>query len=138
MAKRSMETVRVEQIRVEDDRIVFYVRVTKTAWHRTTAQLAAQVLELHPRLIRHTCINAKGTTFGAVIIDTPLPHLLEHLVIDILSKSSSDPHTTHVGTSSWVDELQGTARIQISMRDDFEVLSAFNQAMDTLNDLTGA
>lgn len=138
MAKRPMETVRIEQIRVEDDRIVFYVRITTPAWHRTTAQLAAQVLELHPHLIRHACINAKGTTFGAVMIDTPLPHLLEHLAIDILSKASSDPRTTHVGTSSWVDELQGTACIQIAMQDDLEVLSAFNQAMNILNDLTGA
>lgn len=138
MAKRLMETVRVEQIRVEDDRIVFTVRVTTPLWHRTTFQLTAQVLELHPHLIHHACVNAKGTVFGAVIFDTPLPHLLEHLAIDILSKTSSNPHITHVGTSSWIDEVQGTACVQISMRDDLEVLSAFNQAVSIVNDLTSS
>lgn len=133
-----METVRVEHIRVEGDRIVFNVRVTKPAWHRTTPNLAARVLELHPSLMHHACVNANGATFDTVMADTPLPHLLEHLAIDILAKASSDPRITHVGTSSWIDEPRGTARVQISMQDDLEVLSAFNQAADILNGLTSA
>ena len=125
----------MEHIRVERDRIVFWVRISSSRWHRTTPGIARRALRQHPDLARHACVNAVGKTFGDVMEDTPIPHLLEHVTIDILTQQAADSHATHVGTSVWESEQEGLARIQVSMQDDLEVLDAFNQAVDFVNHL---
>ncbi|MBO4364844.1 MAG: hypothetical protein J5804_00960 [Eggerthellaceae bacterium] len=129
------ETVVVEHIRVEQDRVVFQVRIRNQAWHRTTPALATRALQARPNLARHACVNTVGRTFGDVIDDTPLPHLLEHVAIDMLAESCPETHATHVGTSVWLDEPAGLARVQISMQDDLVALAAFKQAVALVNQL---
>jgi hypothetical protein len=90
---------------------------------------------MRPNLARHACVNTVGRTFGDVIDDTPLPHLLEHVVIDMLVESCAETHATHVGTSVWLDEPTGLASVQVSMQDDLAVLAAFNQAVAFVNEL---
>lgn len=126
--------VAVEHIEVCADRVSFDVRVTDPQRHRTTAEIAARVLQVRPDLARHACVNPKGRFFGDVIDDTPLPHLLEHLVIDFLVEASSDSRVTYLGQSRWTDERAGRARIDVSMTDDLAVLRAFRAALALLDE----
>lgn len=138
----------------------------------TSASLMRRVLPAFPMLPQHACVNERGATFAAVMDCTPLPHLLEHLVVDLQVRSQIAQHarvgTTSrsvaptasrtdayagsaaqaeptprerpiVGTSEWVDERAGLARIDVSFADDQVALRAFRDAVAFLNEtLRGA
>lgn len=65
----------------------------------TSASLMRRVLPAFPMLPQHACVNERGTTFAAVMDCTPLPHLLEHLVVDLQVRSQIVQHA-RVGTAS--------------------------------------
>lgn len=125
----------VEHIEVFPDRVAFDVRVADARLRRTTPEIAARALRARPDLARHACVNPKGRFFGDVIDDTPMPHLLEHLVIDCLVEQSPDEGATYVGTSRWTDARAGRARIEVSLKDDLAVLRAFNRAVALLEEI---
>lgn len=139
----------------------------------TSAGLMQRVLPAFPMLPQHACVNERGTTFAAVMDCTPLPHLLEHLVVDLQVRSQvAQQHAREgvascgvartasrtgayagsaaqagpiprerpiVGTSEWVDERAGVARIDVSFADDQVALRAFRDAVAFLNEtLRGA
>ena len=87
---------------------------------------------------------------------TPLPHLLEHLVVDLQVRAESGQWFTLpgaaaeappsmwraqrsdrpiVGTSEWLDEAAGTARIDVSFADDLVALRAMRDSVAFLNKL---
>lgn len=65
----------------------------------TSASLMRRVLPAFPMLPQHACVNERGTTFAAVMDCTPLPHLLEHLVVDLQVRTQVAQHA-RVGTTS--------------------------------------
>ena len=76
------DPVRVERMEVRRGHLV--CRVAFGAAPRVTSpQLMSRVLAVVPTLAQHACVNERGTTFAAVMDCTPLPHLLEHLVVDL-------------------------------------------------------
>lgn len=125
----------LDRIKVESDRIVFDVSIDDPRYRRTTEIFAAAALAERPNLGEHACMNSLGPTFSAVIDDTPIPHFLEHAVIDMLVEQSSSKEDAHVGTSAWTNPRAGRARIQISMKDDLVVLASFNRALEWTNQL---
>lgn len=126
------QLLKVLRYTVRNDRIVADVELAKTCPHNTSPALIARLRADYLHLPHHACVNDKGTTFGAVINDTPLPHLLEHMVVD-LQVRASDGSQTFVGTSEWVCEKTGRARIEISFADDLVALAAFRDAVEALN-----
>ncbi len=78
-------------------------------------------------------MNEEGDTFAAVMDHTSLPHLLEHLVIDMQAQAVSDANAVFVGTTEWIDEFAGRARIEVSFTDDLVALRAFRDAIAFLN-----
>lgn len=82
----------------------------------TSASLMRRVLPAFPMLPQHACVNERGTTFAAVMDCTPLPHLLEHLVVDLQVRSQIVQHA-RVGaalrsvapTASRTDAYAGSA-----------------------------
>ena len=129
----------IERFVVRSGRVVCEARVASGAPRFTTPALAARVLVDFPDLPRHACVNDEGDTFAAVIDATPLPHLLEHLVVDLQTRhaaASDDPRVreaVYVGTTEWTDEAAGRARIQVSFTDDLVALRAFRDAAAYLN-----
>ena len=100
----------------------------------TSPKLAAFVTNQYPDLPLHACVNDVGTAFGSVIEKTSIPHMLEHLVVDIQAHETDTPRAeTFVGTSEWIDEEAGKARVEASFRDDLQALRAFNKAVEFLN-----
>ena len=143
--------IRVERMEVHRGHLVCRVSFG-TASHETSPELMAQVLATFPTLPQHACVNERGTTFAAVMDCTPLPHLLEHLVVDLQVRaitSSKEPTGPSercsaqgrcdaqtkpiVGTSEWLNEQQGLARIDVSFSDDLIALRAMRDAIAFLN-----
>ena len=81
----------IERLTVRTGRIVCDVVLSPTCPRLTTPELAARVRAQFPTLPRHACVNDRGPTFAAVMDRTPLPHLLEHLVIDLQTRASCHP-----------------------------------------------
>ena len=111
------------------------VRLAPGAPRRTDAALAARAAAAFPDLPRHACVNDRGSTFSAVMDDTPLPHLLEHLVISLMLRDDATPaHAVHVGTTEWLNEAEGLARVEVTYTDDLVALRALRDATAFLND----
>lgn len=137
-------SVRVERIEVHRGHLI--CRASFPDAPRTTSpQLMRRVLAAFPSLPRHACVNELGTSFGAVMDCTPLPHLLEHLVIDLQVRAQAGSGAAAgaadaplVGTSEWVDERAGVARIDVSFADDLVALRALRDAVAFLNQVLDA
>ena len=125
----------IEALRVASDRIVATVRVGDTSRAYTTPQMAQRVVAARPDLPIHTCVNGVGPTFGAVIEHTPLPHLLEHVVVDLQTAACSDPDRVFTGATRWTDRRVGRAQVEVSYADDIAALQAFRDAVELVNTL---
>lgn len=130
----------IERLTVRSDRVVCDVAVAPSAPRSTSPALIAHVLKEFPTLSQHACVNDQGDTFAAVMERTSLPHLLEHLVIDLQVQAHvaaptapNCPAPVFVGTTEWTDEFAGRARIEVSFTDDLVALRAFRDATSFLN-----
>lgn len=129
----SQDLLEIRRITVRTGRLVCDVAVRNTAYRQTTPRLASFITRHHPDLPLHACVNEVGAAFGSVIEHTSVPHMLEHLAIDIQAYNTSSPSSTFVGTTEWTDFDAGEARIEISFHDDLEALRAFSEAAQFLN-----
>lgn len=134
MASSGEKPITIEHMTVGAGRLACEVRLAPDAARLTSPELIERIRPRFPDLPRHACVNGKGPTFAAVMERTPLPHLLEHLVIDLQTRASSHDDAAFVGTTEWIDETAGTARIQVSFTDDLVALRAFRDAAAYLND----
>lgn len=117
------------------DRIICDVLVDSRAPRLTTPLLAARVCATFPDLPLHACVNDEGDTFAAVMGHTSLPHMLEHLVVDLQSRAApADSETVFVGTTEWTDSFSGRARIEVNFTDDMVALRCFRDAVTFLNE----
>lgn len=122
---------------VGEGRIGCDVVLAAQAPRTTSPQIAARVCASFPNLPRHACVNGAGDTFGAVMEAASLPHLLEHLVIDLQTQAAppdASPDTAYVGITRWTDENAGRAHIEVSFTDDLVALRAFRDAARFLNE----
>lgn len=141
MSAYQQEMIAIERLVVLPDRIEAHVRVSDGARCKTTPALASKVREAFPMLPFHACRNEKGPTFSAVIDDTSLPHLLEHLVIDIQTHDLAqkdledlDPNkAVFAGTTQWSAEDDDVAIVRVSFLDDLIALDAFKKAIHFIN-----
>lgn len=157
-----MEAVRIDRLVVKRDRIVCFATFPQPGARDSTPDVARRLAERFPTLPYHACVNERGGSFGSVMAETPFPHVLEHLVIDLQVRAEGKPveggvpataeggssapaeggraaaecppAPAYVGTSEWIDEAAGTARIEVSFADDVVALRAFRDAARALND----
>ena len=125
----------LESLHVTADRIVAAVRVADPGRADTTPALAAVAAARRPNLPIHTCVNGEGPTFGAVMAHTPLPHLLEHVVVDLQVERCPDANRVFTGATRWTDRRAGRARVEVSYADDLVALAAFRDAVALVNSL---
>lgn len=129
----SPDPIQVRAITVQTGRLVCDIVIPDERFRHSTPGLAAFATQRYPDLVHHACVNAKGTTFGDAIEHTSTAHLLEHLAISLQTRMAADAPKPFVGTTEWVNESAGEARVQLSFRDDLEALRAFNEATRFLN-----
>ena len=123
-----MATLSVERVAIERDRMALLVRVAGGSTAHLSSEAAAQLLRARPRLARHACLNAQGEPFGAILDRTSLPHILEHLIIDFQAEFADRSAATFVGTTEWLNEREGLARVEVNFTDDLIALAALKAA----------
>lgn len=133
------DKVILEHLTVLPDRIEATVRIADARYRSTTPELMAKVTERFPTMPYHACRNGVGATFGAVMEQTSVPHLLEHLVIDIQThehakdeRRASD-QIAFTGTTQWSAEDPAVALVRVSFLDDLVALGAFKEAVYFIN-----
>jgi len=129
------DRIRVERIVVRTGRLTCDVRITDSERRYVDPELVRRACRAFPSLPYHSCVNEVGPTFAAVMDTTSLPHLVEHIAIDLQTRAAANPEDTFVGTTEWLDEDAGLARIELGFTDDLQVMSAFNRAVDFVNGL---
>lgn len=136
---RPHDSIAIDHLSVLPDRIEAHVRIIDPLARMTTPALIEKVLEAYPLVPYHACKNDVGPTFAAVMERTSLPHLLEHLVIDIQTHEHAirheDPNDQAVftGTTHWSREDRDVAIVRVSFLDDLVALGAFKKALHFIN-----
>lgn len=141
----SAPTLAIERIAVRDDRLSILVRIAPAQARYTTPAFAQRLAAFAPTLPHHTCINDEGSTFASVMDHTSVPHALEHAIIDEQVRltavappraESDDAAATapFLGTTEWLDEREGLARVEVSFQDDLLALQALRTATALVRD----
>ena len=131
----------LEQLNVLPDRIEAFVRIEDACYRATSPELIERVVQQFPTIAYHTCRNQFGPTFASVMRCTSIPHLLEHLVIDIQTHQhaeksaggTSAEQATFTGTTQWSAEDPSVAIVRVSFLDDLIALGAFKKALHFIN-----
>lgn len=131
--ERQVNPVQIRAFTVKAGRMICELCIPDSRFRYTKPKLAAFVEGQYPDLPHHACVNEVGSTFGDVMESTSTAHMLEHLVISLQTRAAADSAAEFVGTTEWVDESAGEARIEVSFRDDLEALRAFGDATRFLN-----
>lgn len=123
-----MAPLAVERVAIERDRMALLVRVAGGPAAHLSPEAAVRLLRARPHLAEHACLNAQGEPFGAILDRTSLPHILEHLVIDFQAEFDDRSAATFVGTTEWLNEREGLARVEVNFTDDLIALAALKAA----------
>ena len=137
-AQKPERCVRIESLLVKADRVVAMVRVGDARHANTTPDIAQAAIAAMPDLPIHTCVNGVGPVFGAVLDNTPLPHLLEHVAVQLQVAACPDPDRVFTGATRWVDRRVGLAQVEVSYADDIVAIRAFRDAAALVNEFSRA
>ncbi|KAF0207884.1 MAG: hypothetical protein FD171_1316 [Actinobacteria bacterium] len=131
--------MRVHSVTVCADRVDVLVDVGDAETLRTTADesIAERALTLLPGLERHTCDNEDSRSFAEEMADTEVPHLFEHVVMELMAQAGS-PRSLK-GETSWDFKRDGHGIFRVSLEydDDLVCLGAIKAADKVMCYLTG-
>ena len=125
---------RITRLDVRPDRMLAHVALSDERFCFTCPALVADVMKRFPNILSHTCVNDKGETFLSVAAHTPVPHLLEHMVIDEQARLDASLHNVvYVGKTSWTNRVAREACVQVSYADESIARRSFEVALRELN-----
>lgn len=84
-----------------------------------------RVLELIPELSDHLCLGDSSSSFGDVIGNTELAHLLEHVTVELLARTDRAGDVSSGQTTGLADRLY---KISLACPDDVLVAGALSSA----------
>ena len=84
------------------------------------------VLGLMPELADHLCLGDASSSFGEVIADTELAHLLEHVTVELLARTDVAGDISSGQTTQLDERLY---KITLSCSDDVLVVGALSSAV---------
>lgn len=105
------------------------VRVADGAPLMTSEDLegTTRVYNLMPTIINHACVGDHGDTFRDCMGDTEICHLLEHMVVELVSRTRIAPEI--VSGRTWRElAYERTYTIQLPCPDDVLVVGALSSA----------
>jgi hypothetical protein len=122
--------MRVQSITVCPDRVDVVVSAEQGEHVRTAlgAGVAERALELLPGLATHQCINDDGRSFLEELAETEVPHLFEHVVLELMALAGS-PRSLR-GETEWDFRRDGHGifRVVLEYDDDLVCLGAIKAA----------
>ncbi|MCE5191555.1 MAG: hypothetical protein LLG08_07340 [Actinomycetia bacterium] len=131
--------MRVHSVTVCADRVDVIVDVGDAEALRTTSDsaIAERAVALLPGLDNHACRNGGDRTFSEEISDTEVPHLFEHVVMELMALAGS-PRSLK-GETSWDFKRDGHGIFRVSFEydDDLVCLGAIKAASRVMGYLTG-
>lgn len=134
-----MQPLEIKRIRVRAGALDLEVAASLDTLYVDDAT-AHRILDVLPNLAHHVCVNATdNATFGDELVGTELPHLLEHVIIELMGRAARMQGAfapTFTGHTSWLEELDATApagyalmRVTVTFANDFVALAAMNSAL---------
>lgn len=102
--------------------------------------LAAALLKIRPNLAHHACKSAGTGNFKDRLVGALLPHVVEHVAIDLLVELT-DATQTFAGATTWLDRETNTMCVRVGCTSDEPSLyfgateKALEQAVHLLNRL---
>lgn len=114
--------MRVHSVTVGSHRVDVVVHVDGADAMRTSfdQSVAARVFALLPGLADHRCLNDDGKPFAEEIADTEVPHLFEHVVLELMAQAGS-PRSLK-GETAWDFRRDGHGVFQVSIEYDDDLV----------------
>lgn len=129
--------MKVHAVTVCPDRVDVVIGVDGEHMMRTssTPGLTGRVLEILPTLEKHLCENPAGRSFAEELADTEIPHLFEHVVMEIMALAGS-PRTLR-GQTRWDfrRDGRGVFRVSVEYDDDLVCLGSIKLADQVMRHL---
>ena len=128
--------IAIERILVRKDTIDSLVTVLREPWV-TTAAMADRIQSVFPDIASQVCISSAHDNFGDEIVGTELPHLLEHVAIELLvaeAQLCAGPEQIYTGRTYWEKGSGPGAQVQrmkvcLTYNDDFIAIAALKEAL---------
>ena len=81
--------IEIRRITITDDKLTARVLLSPNAPIMTSEDVegTARVYYMAPGICEHMCLGDAGTTFQACMGHTELPHLLEHVAVEIMNQT---------------------------------------------------
>lgn len=123
------ELIDIRKVVVGPEYLTATVQLSEGAPLRTSEDLegTTRVYNLMPTIIGQACVGDVGSTFRDVMGDTELPHLMEHVAIELISRTDVADRVT-TGRTWPIDEIHRLYSIQLTCVDDVLVAGALSSA----------
>ncbi len=137
---RAPDVVSIERVTVADGRAKALVCVSAGAPLRTSAYpgLPTAVRASLPGVARHTCVCGSARGIEAELDDTELPHLLEHVALELMALAGSPRSLAGETVWDFVTDGRGVFRVSVAYDDDLVALAALGEAAAFVNRLVAA
>lgn len=124
------QLIEIKRVEVGLTNLRARVRLSDDAPLMTSEDLVAttRIYYLMPHIVEHVCLGDASETFKDVMGDTEIPHLLEHMVVELLSQSSESGEVTS-GRTFPVEGDERSYDIEVSCPDDVLVMGALSSAV---------
>lgn len=124
------QLIEIKRVEVGLTNLRARVRLSDNAPLMTSEDLVAttRIYYLMPHIVEHVCLGDANDTFKDVMGDTEIPHLLEHMVVELLSQSSESGEVTS-GRTFPVEDDGRSYDIEVSCPDDVLVMGALSSAV---------
>lgn len=137
---RARDVVSIERVTVAEDRVDARVRVAAGAPLRTSAYpgLPGAARSALPGIARHRCVSGSAHGIEAEIDDTELPHLLEHVALELMALAGSPRSLAGETVWDFAADGRGVFRVSLAYDDDLVALAALGEAAALINRLVAA
>ncbi|MDX1932905.1 MAG: hypothetical protein SFU56_09900 [Capsulimonadales bacterium] len=88
------------------------------------------LFRLIPRLASHTCHNGKGKSFRQECRNTEIPHLFEHLIIELqlMAQQNADDHLRGETEWNWQQDPYGRFHVTVEYQDEMLAIGSIRLA----------
>lgn len=93
------------------------------------------LFKLFPHLARHRCENDNGYTFRRECQETEIPHLLEHLIIELQGQAQRVSKLKGETQWNWREDPKGRFHVYVEYDNEMLVLGAIRTAERIINAL---